>query len=110
MAQLNHSCGGNRKAAGAGKVHRGTCLGLRTEVRKIKSAEGERIEIIMMNEKSVLTVHEAAVEYGFPECGLRTIIKEGRIPIIKIGNKAYVTRKTMEEFLKQGGTPYGKDE
>lgn len=108
MVRLNHSCGGNRKTAEAEKVHRGTCLGLRTKVRKIKFAEGERIEIIMMNEKSVLTVHEAAMEYGFPECGLRTIIKEGRIPIIKIGNRAYVTRKTMEEFLEQGGAPYAE--
>ena len=106
MARLNHSCGRNRKTAEAGKVQRSTCLGLRTEVRKIKSAGGERIEIMMKSEKSVLTVHEAAMEYGFPECGLRTIIKEGRIPIIQIGNRAYVTRKTMEEFLKQGGTPY----
>ncbi|MCD8237795.1 MAG: helix-turn-helix domain-containing protein [Clostridiales bacterium] len=62
----------------------------------------------MMNEKSVLTVHEAAMEYGFPECGLRTIIKEGRIPIIKIGNRAYVTRKALDEFLAKGGAPYAE--
>ena len=114
MARLNHSCGGNRKAAGAeaekvasaGQVHRGTCLGLRTKVRKIKFAEGERIEIIMKSEKSVLSIHQASEEYGFPECGLRTIIKEGRIPVFKIRNRVYVTRKTMEEFLEQGGARY----
>lgn len=59
-----------------------------------------------MNEKKILTIKEAAREYGFPEFGLRGIIKKGRIPVIQCGSRCYITRAVFEAYLEKGGEVY----
>lgn len=53
--------------------------------------------------KTIMTIRQAAQEYGFPEFGLRNLIKRGAIPAIRCGNRCYITRTVFEEFLKKGG-------
>ena len=58
--------------------------------------------------KAVLTVKETAREYHFPEHTLRTLIKQGIIPVIRSGNRSYVVPAKFEEYLAKGGEPYGE--
>ena len=53
--------------------------------------------------KAILTVKQVSAEFGFPEFGLRTLIKAGKIPVIKCGNRCYIARAAFEAFLKTGG-------
>ena len=53
--------------------------------------------------KTVLTIRECSKEYQFPEFGLRTLIKTGKIPVISCGNRCYITRKAFEDYIAKGG-------
>lgn len=63
---------------------------------------------MMKKDSCVLTIKQAAGEFCFPEVALRTLIKEGKIPVIQVGNRVYITRKVFEEYLAKGGEPYGE--
>ena len=56
--------------------------------------------------KAVLTIKELAKEFGFPEFGIRGLIKRGAFPVIKCGNRCYVVRDVFEEYLRSGGELY----
>ena len=58
---------------------------------------------IKTENKSILTIPEASEQYGFPHQALRKLVKAGEIPIIKVGNRVYITRAVMEEYLRTGG-------
>jgi hypothetical protein len=58
-------------------------------------------------QKAVLTVKELSKEFGFPEYGIRGLIKRGAFPVIKCGNRCYVTRQVFEDYIKSGGELYG---
>jgi hypothetical protein len=57
-------------------------------------------------EKQVLTIREAAKRYGFPEFGLRNLIKRGAFPTIACGNRHYITVAVIERFIETGGEAY----
>jgi len=59
-----------------------------------------------VSEQKILTIREAAKEYGFPEYGLRGLVKTGKFPVIKCGNRHYITRTAFEDYLKTGGEKY----
>lgn len=56
--------------------------------------------------KAIMTIKETAKEYGFPEYGLRGLVKRGAIPVIRCGNRAYITRTVFEDYLAKGGEQY----
>lgn len=56
--------------------------------------------------KTIMTIKQAAREYGFPEFGLRNLIKRGAFPVIRCGNRSYITRTVFEDFLQKGGEKY----
>ncbi|MCL2213385.1 MAG: helix-turn-helix domain-containing protein [Oscillospiraceae bacterium] len=60
-----------------------------------------------MNEQnSILTIRQAAQTFGFPEFGLRTLIKRGAFPVIKCGNRCYITKAVLEDYIQKGGETY----
>ena len=56
--------------------------------------------------KTILTVRQAAREYGFPEFGLRNLIKRGAFPVISCGNRSYISRTVLEDYITKGGEKY----
>ena len=61
----------------------------------------------VMENKQVLTIKEASREFGFPEFGLRGLIKRGAFPVIMCGSRCYITRRVLEDYLCKGGELYG---
>jgi len=61
-----------------------------------------------MEKKQVLTIKEASREFGFPEFGLRGLIKRGAFPVIMCGSRCYITRQILESYLQKGGEVYAK--
>jgi len=53
--------------------------------------------------KTIMTIRQAAQEYGFPEFGLRNLIKRGAFPVIRCGNRSYITRQIFEDYTAKGG-------
>ena len=58
----------------------------------------------MEQAKSVFTIKEISRLYGFPEFGLRGLVKTKKIPVIQCGNRSYITRANFEMFLQKGGS------
>ena len=58
---------------------------------------------------SVMTIRQTAREYGFPETGLRNLVKRGAFPVIKCGNRCYVSRTVFETFIEKGGQLHGEN-
>jgi hypothetical protein len=58
-----------------------------------------------VNEKKSFTMSK---EYGFPEYGIRRLIKQGAFPVIRSGNRCYVSRQVFDEYIKSGGEFYAK--
>ena len=56
--------------------------------------------------KTIMTIRECSKEYQFPEFGLRNLIKRGAFPVIRCGNRFYITRQVFEDFLQKGGNIY----
>lgn len=56
-----------------------------------------------MNSKSILTIKEVAREFNFPEFAIRTLVKRKAFPVIRIGNRNYITRDVLDQFIKSGG-------
>lgn len=62
--------------------------------------------VVEADTKTIMTIRQAAREYGFPEYGLRNLIKRGAFPVIRCGNRSYITRNAFEEFIQKGGERY----
>jgi len=71
--------------------------------REMSLSEGLVVEA---DTKTIMTIRQAAREYGFPEYGLRNLIKRGAFPVIRCGNRSYITRNAFEEFIQKGGERY----
>ncbi len=50
-------------------------------------------------QKQALTVNEAAEYSGIGRNTLRTLIGQGKIPVIQIGNKTIIRTETLDLFL-----------
>ena len=61
-----------------------------------------------MEQRKILTVRQAAAQYGFPEYGLRGLIKRKAFPVIQCGNRCYITRSVLEAYIEKGGELYAK--
>jgi hypothetical protein len=61
---------------------------------------------MFMEQEKILTIKQAAKQYGFPEYGLRGLIKRGAFPVIRCGNRSYITRTVLEAFIEKGGETY----
>ena len=59
-----------------------------------------------MEQKPALTIRETAQTFGFPEYAVRTLVKQGRFPVIQVGKRSYIVRAVFEEYLKGGGARY----
>lgn len=59
-----------------------------------------------MDDKNVLTIRETSKSFGFPEFAIRKLVKNGQLPIIQVGNRAYIVRTVFEEYLENGGSKY----
>ena len=59
-----------------------------------------------MNEQKILTSKQAAQVFGFPEFGLRGLVKRGAYPVIRCGNRCYIVRAILEAYLEKGGEVY----
>ena len=59
-----------------------------------------------MDGQKILTIKQAAKTYGFPEFGLRTLVKRGAFPVIRCGNRCYITRTVLEAYIEKGGETY----
>jgi hypothetical protein len=59
-----------------------------------------------MEEQRILTIRQAAERYGFPEFGLRTLIKRKEFPVIQCGNRCYITPAVLEAYISKGGEVY----
>ncbi len=56
--------------------------------------------------KKILTIREASALYGFPEFGLRGLVKRGAFPVIRCGNRVYISRTVIEAYFERGGAAY----
>lgn len=56
--------------------------------------------------KSALTIREISRMFGFPEYAVRTLVKEGRFPVIQVGTRSYIVKAVFEDFLATGGERY----
>ena len=59
-----------------------------------------------MDEQKIITIKQAAKEYGLPEFGLRGLIKRKAFPVIQCGNRCYLTRQVLEAYIEKGGEFY----
>ena len=59
-----------------------------------------------MGDKKILTIRQAAEQFGFPEYGLRGLVKRGAFPVIRCGNRCYIARAVLEAYLDKGGERY----
>ena len=59
-----------------------------------------------MTEKPALTIRETAQEFQFPEYAIRTLVKQGAFPVIRVGNRCYISRDVFTDYLKKGGALY----
>lgn len=57
------------------------------------------------------TIKEAAAHYrevdpntGLTEYAIRTLVRTGRVPSVRVGKKYLVTIEALEEYLAGGGT------
>lgn len=56
--------------------------------------------------KTIMTIRQAARKYGFSVFRLRNLVKRGAFPVIRCGNRSYITRTVFEEFIQKGGEKY----
>ncbi|NLM71147.1 MAG: helix-turn-helix domain-containing protein [Synergistaceae bacterium] len=56
--------------------------------------------------KTIMTIRQAAREYGFPEYAIRTLTKRGAFPVIQVGKRCYIVRQVFEDYLQKGGERY----
>ena len=61
---------------------------------------------IPMDTKTILTIRQAAQLFGFPEFGLRGLIKRGAFPVIRCGNRCYIAKAVLEAYIEKGGETY----
>ena len=59
-----------------------------------------------MNEQKMLTIRQAAQMFGYPEFGLRGLVKRGAFPVIRCGNRCYIVRAILEAYLEKEGVRY----
>jgi hypothetical protein len=59
-----------------------------------------------MEQQKILTIKQAAQMFSFPEYGLRSLIKRGAFPVIRCGNRCYITKSVLEAYLEKGGEVY----
>ena len=59
-----------------------------------------------MTEKPALTIRETAEQFQFPEYAIRTLVKQGAFPVIRVGNRCYISRDVFANYLRKGGTTY----
>ena len=45
--------------------------------------------------KSILTIPETSEQFGFPESALRNLVKANEIPVVRVGNRVYITRDAI---------------
>ena len=60
----------------------------------------------IMNEQKILTIRQAARMFGFPEFGLRGLVKRGAFPVVRCGNRCYIAKIVLEEYIQRGGETY----
>ncbi|MDR1705683.1 MAG: helix-turn-helix domain-containing protein [Clostridiales bacterium] len=53
-----------------------------------------------------MTIKQTAEAFNFPEFAIRTLVKQGRFPVVKVGTRVYIIRSTFEDYLKSGGERY----
>jgi len=54
----------------------------------------------------VLTIRQAAKAFNFPEFGMRRLVKEGKFPVIRCGNRCYISWAVLEMYFEKGGELY----
>lgn len=59
-----------------------------------------------MEQKTALTIKEAAREFSFPEFAIRTLVKRGAFPVIQVGTRCYIMRDVFADYIKTGGARY----
>lgn len=59
-----------------------------------------------MNSLQPMTIKQAVKFYNFPEFAIRTLVKQGRFPVVRVGTRTYIIRGAFEDFLKTGGEKY----
>ncbi len=62
-----------------------------------------------MTEKPALTIRETAEQFQFPEYAIRTLVKNGAFPVIKVGNRCYISREVFMDYLRKGGETYAAE-
>ena len=62
-----------------------------------------------MTEKPALTIRETAERFQFPEYAIRTLVKNGAFPVIKVGNCCYISRDVFADYLRKGGETYAAE-
>ena len=50
----------------------------------------------------VMTIKQTAQKYGIPEHALRKLVRKEVFPIIKAGNRTYISKSAFEDFLRYG--------
>lgn len=65
----------------------------------------EKEDIMTCKIGSIRKIHQCLNADGFQisENALRKWVKEGRIPVVYSGNKAFVSYEKVQEFLSGGG-------
>lgn len=51
----------------------------------------------------MLTIKRAAVEFKISERAVRRLVKEGRIPVTWVGNRAYISEAWMRGKIERDG-------
>lgn len=59
-----------------------------------------------MELKTAMTIKETSKTFGFPEYAIRTLVKQGRFPVIQVGKRSYIVKAVFEDYLKTGGARY----
>lgn len=66
------------------------------------------IKTIKPQNRCFLTIPECAEEFGFPVATVRSLVKHGAFPVMKVGSAAYIMRETFSSYLQsfafQGST------
>lgn len=60
--------------------------------------------------KKVLTVPQLAKEYGIPCYSIRKCISDGRLGVLRMGNKLYVKISDFENLFTTEGERHGFDD
>ena len=62
-----------------------------------------------MTEKPALTSRETAERFQFPDYAIRPLVKNGAFPVIKVGNRCYISRDVFADYLRKGGETYAAE-